>query len=188
MTNTPVSAPPDVRECRIRASLLLKALRSRDPDRAIAAADRLRVLPHFATLAPERILAWRESIQRKHALDTVAVEAGFASWAALMRAGDDQPSRRPALEALFTPISAVFLNHWCRSYDEARALLDREGGYLFPYRAQFVVTAAGLLQARGIDAHDPDWKRIGFDWVRPADARAHTRLCARLAATLGDER
>lgn len=77
---------PSARECRTRASLLLKALRSDDPVRVRAAAERFRILPHFAGLDAERLVALRESIRRKHALAVIAAELGFESWNALKAA------------------------------------------------------------------------------------------------------
>ncbi len=172
---------PTVRECAIRASLLLKALRSNDSARAAAAAERFRVLPHFAALTPERLVAWSNDIRRKHALNVIAVECGYPSWAALRTAA---PMPRTAhVESLFdAPRSAFYLSQWCRTYEDARAVLGAEGGFLFPYRTQFVVCAGGLLAEHGIDALDPDWDLIDHDWVKPADPAAFARLNAKLVA------
>ena len=81
--------------------------------------------------------------------------------------------------AMWIPSMAVFLNHWYSTYDEARAGLDAEGGYLLPYGAQFFVTGADAIRELGLDPGDPDWARIGWDWVRPADAAAWERLRAK---------
>jgi hypothetical protein len=70
----------------------------------------------------------------------------------------------------------VFLNRWFTTYEEARASLDSEGGYLLPYANQFFVTVAGAIRELGLDPQDPDWARIGWDWVRPADIEAWERL------------
>lgn len=70
----------------------------------------------------------------------------------------------------------AFLNRWFSGYDEARAALEAEGGYLLPYRDQFFVTVAGAIEELGLNPDDPDWRRIGWDWVRPADAEAWQRL------------
>jgi hypothetical protein len=68
-----------LRECRIRASLLLKGLRAEDTSRALQAAGRLRALPDFAQLSPSELLARKDSVQRKHALAAIAREQGHAS-------------------------------------------------------------------------------------------------------------
>jgi hypothetical protein len=165
------------------SSLLLKALRSGDSPRALAAADRLRVLPHFANLTPERIAAWGPDIRRKHALAAIAAELGFASWDDLRATCEPNETRPFEIGSLFDrPSTAVFLNHWCRTWEEAASIQSEVGGFLFPYRTQFVVAPAGVLEAHGIDAHDPDWERIGRDWVRPRDRGAFDRLERALSA------
>ena len=180
-------AVPDLRECKIRASLLLKALQSDDRIRALAAVDRFRALPKYAELTPERLLAWRDQLRRKHALAVIATEAGFTSWTELRAVCDRETiDVRADIDRLFEN-GAMYLNHWSGTYEEARAILDQAGGYLFPYRSQFVVCPAGKLEAHGVDAFDPDWARIGFDWVEPNDRAAFRRLNARLVAVLGRE-
>jgi hypothetical protein len=70
----------------------------------------------------------------------------------------------------------AIVSRWFTTYAEARASLDAEGGYLLPYRTQFLVTAREGVRELGLDPDDPDWARIGWDWVRPADAAASERL------------
>jgi hypothetical protein len=68
------------------------------------------------------------------------------------------------------------LNRWFRSYAEARASLDAEGGYLLPFKHQFFVTLSEGIRDLGLDPDDPDWERIGWDWVQPKDREAWERL------------
>ena len=75
----------------------------------------------------------------------------------------------------------AILNRWFTTYEEARASLDAEGGYLLPYRRQFFVTTREGIRELGLDPDDPDWARIGWDWVRPLDAMAWERLRERRA-------
>jgi hypothetical protein len=70
----------------------------------------------------------------------------------------------------------VFLNRWFTSYDDARAAREAHGGYLFPYREHFFVAEAEAVRELGLDPADPDWQRIGWDWVRPLDRAAWERL------------
>lgn len=168
---------PVARECRTRASLLLKALRGDEPAAALAAAERFRILPAFADLTPERLVASRDAIRRKHALAVIAAELGFASWVALKAALARVPA--PRLDWVFDG-GGAYLNHWCKTYEEAAASRELSGGYLLAHREHFVVCTADLLSARGLDPHDPDWDRIGRDWVRPRDAEAFARLAARM--------
>ena len=78
--------PPSARECRTRASLLLEAIRGDDPAQQRAAAERLRILPAFAAIEPDKLVAERERVRRKHALAVIATELGFDSWVALKAA------------------------------------------------------------------------------------------------------
>ena len=68
------------------------------------------------------------------------------------------------------------LNRWFTSYEEARSSLEREGGYLLPYKDQFFVTLGEGIRELGLNPDDPDWVRIGCDWVRPKDIEAWERL------------
>ena len=70
----------------------------------------------------------------------------------------------------------IFLNRWYANYDEARAGLEKHGGFLLPYRHHFFVCQADVIQALGLDPQDPDWEMIGHDLARPANADAFERL------------
>lgn len=70
----------------------------------------------------------------------------------------------------------VYLNLWFPDYETAREARARDGGFLFPYRHHFFVAAEGAVRELGLDPHDPDWERIGWDWARPADRDAWERL------------
>jgi hypothetical protein len=171
------AAPPvTFHECKVRASILLKALDSPDTSRAQQAAERLRALPAFAALSPGELLARRDSVRRKHALAVIAREQGYDSWVELKQALGEEAPLRLDTEAFFTRRTSSFLNHWFSSYEEARASLQKVGGYLFPFRDQFFVCEASFLRALGVELADPDWERMGRNWVEPDDAAAHARL------------
>jgi hypothetical protein len=70
---------------------------------------------------------------------------------------------------MYVETMSVFLNQWFTTYEDARTLREAEGGYLLPFKTQFFVTVAGGITELGLDPQDPDWKRIGWDWVRPLD-------------------
>ena len=82
---------------------------------------------------------------------------------------------------MWVPRMDAVVSRWFTSYADARASLDAEGGYLFPYRGQFFVTTSEGVRELGLDPADPDWARIGWDWVRPADPAAWERLRHRRA-------
>ena len=70
----------------------------------------------------------------------------------------------------------AIVNRWFTIYEEARSSLQAEGGYLFPYRNQYFVTLREGIRELGLDPDDPDWERIGWDWVQPKDKDAWERL------------
>lgn len=184
-----ITRPCDaLRELRERASHLIKDLRSEDPAPARRAAERLRQLRSFGGRGVDELLADRSIVRRKHALAVVADEAGFASWAEAVHAYPTAgPAGRADVAAILDRAHGVFLNRWFADHVTARASRAAAGGFLLPYGAQFVVCEEELLESVGIDASDPDWERIGWDWVAPADASARERLAARLVA-LGFDR
>ena len=179
-TDAPQTLSLNLEEYRIRASRLLKELRGTDLALGLRAANRFCILPGFADKAPGDIHNSRDQLKRKHALTVIAREAGFEDWPRL------KASMPPAGDIGFDTTrlfqrTATFLNLWYRTYAEAREVLTTNPKrYLFPYRHQFVVCEGQLLADQGIDTSDPDWERIGRDWVRPLDARAQARLAVRL--------
>ena len=59
---------------RARARILLLDLRSDDPERALAAEQRFRILPGYSELPLGRLLGWRFDIGLRHALAVVRAE------------------------------------------------------------------------------------------------------------------
>lgn len=80
---------------------------------------------------------------------------------------------------MWVPRMGGVLSRWFADYDEARASLELEGGYLLPYRQHYFVTTSAAIEELGLDPLDCDWARIGWDWVRPASAEAWERLLAK---------
>lgn len=182
-TTRAASAAPTLDGARIEAALLLKDLRGDDPARAGRAAGRFAILPYLASDDIDAILAKREELRLKHALAVVAAELGYAAWTDCKRRLEPPAADRLDTEAFFPGRwGGAFLNRWFARYAEARASLEAEGGYLFPFRRQFFVCEGGFLEARGIDPEDPDWDAIGRDWIRPLDDPARLRLERRLVA------
>jgi hypothetical protein len=170
-----------VERLRREARQLQNDLAAADPTVARAAAIRLAGLPAFTAMPLERLLADPGQVRRRDALAVVALEHGFVSWGELLAAS------LPVLQCvtMHTDRMSLLLNRWFASYGEAAASRAAEGGYLLPYRRQFFVTGPEGVLELGLDPGDPDWARIGWDWVRPRDAEAHLRLAqARFAAML----
>ena len=71
-------------------------------------------------------------------------------------------------------------NIWSASYDEAKAIRADHGGYLLAYKRHFFIVDRHFIETIGLDPDDPDWEKMGRDWVRPKDPEARGRLYARL--------
>ncbi len=148
------------------AARLLKALRAGNSD----AETRFSILRETPV-----------SPQLKHALAVVAMEAGFECWTALKAAGDE-----PDFSDIFVrPGISDSLNAWFSTYDEAKTYHQAHGGVLLPYRHQVFVTSLAVLTRLGFEADHPDWVAIGYDFVRPASAHAHTGIKAALLRRFG---
>lgn len=173
---SPIERAESVDAYRARARRLLKSLRDGD----VPTAQRFAVLRGFAGLDPT---ALREEgrVRLKHALTLLAVEAGHPSWVAFKVALE---ARLPTLPPMWQSHMGALLNRWFADYEEARASREQEGGFLLPYRNQFFVTETEGIRALGLDPDDPDWERIAWDFVRPADVAAHARLVERRRSAL----
>lgn len=65
---------------RRQADFALKALRSHDASRALAAAQRFKLVPELSRYSVEEIRRRALSVKRKHALHLVAIEHQLTSW------------------------------------------------------------------------------------------------------------
>jgi hypothetical protein len=81
--------------------------------------------------------------------------------------------------SMYVPQMDAILSRWFTTYEEARASQASEGGYLLPYKGHFFVTTSEAIRELGLDPTDPDWARIGWDWVQPRDREAWERLKAK---------
>jgi hypothetical protein len=161
-----------VERARQEARALHRALTAGDNAVARAAAGRFAQLPKFAATPLDELLASHGTVTRRDALDVVAMEAGFAGWAHLLT--DCLPEVLRV--TMYTEAMSASLNRWFTRYEDAAASREAHGGVLLPYRDQFVVVAVDDVRELGLDPRDPDWERIGRDWVRPADPEARLRL------------
>ena len=187
MAKSPYS---QLEEYKVKASILHKQLKSKDLELATQAAVRFQTLPHLKETSPQTIVAEKTNIQRKHALTVIALENNYASWADLKQ----RLERKEKLAAfrknnkytlLYPQRCGGFINAWYAHYEEAREHLVHDGGYLLPYKNDFFICQRVYIQTVGLDPDDPDWKRIDFDWAKPADQEAWARLDAKLKKVSG---
>lgn len=162
-----------IRELKIRAEILHKKIKSKDP-RAI---ERLRILPE-----PRR----SPDVQRRDCLAVVVAELGFSNWPAAKIALSGE-GHAEEFGTLLYPNRAGCLNLWYAAYDDAVPVRAARQGYLLAYKRQYLVVDRYFIESLGLDPDDPDWREIGFDWVRPLNIAARTRLYAKLIALLPRE-
>ncbi len=174
-------------ESKIRASILLKDLRSPVLAKNAEAAARFRKIARFSSLSPEEIIAAKDDVRRKHALAVIAAERGFSCWAALKAyCNPEHPDAKTQFDSskFFSKPRGAFLNRWFVDYAQAKESLEKEGGYLLPYRDQYFICESGFIEALGLDPNDPDWERIGRNGIEPADQAAWARISASLKERL----
>ena len=180
-------------EYRSRARQLLKQLRSDDSTVASAAAARFLRLRSFVDRSVRQLLENRDRVRLKHALAVVALAHGYDSWVAL-KAASEHPDASAELESrpldastlMHTRRMETLLNRWFATYEEARASLEHQEGFLLPYGSQFFVCESEGIRELGLDPSDPDWERIGWDWVKPLDRDAWERLSQKRRRVLAD--
>ncbi len=157
--------PFTLEECKIQASILLKSLDSTDIKIAEKSARRFQRLPEFSTYSIAEMFVLKKEkkqIKHKHALEVIARENKFNSWA--------------DLKVQINFIINGYLNAWFAHYAEAKSHLQSNGGYLLPYKNQFFICNKDYINQLGFDADDPDWKSIGYDWVKPLNITAWRSL------------
>jgi hypothetical protein len=171
-------------EYRLEAESLYRNLCTGSAAAALRAAKRFQSLDSWRDLSAREIRASASAMRLEDAQEVIAFENGFTNWALLAAATADaefvfHTSR------LFPEKSDVFLNLWFHSYEDACAAHEAEPDLvLFPYGEQFVLCEPALLGWLGADPNDPDWEKIGRDWVRPSDEAARQRLAGRLHKAL----
>lgn len=116
-----------------------------------------------------------EPILRRHCLAVVAREAGFDGWPHLVAVISGEKSDDFGT-TLYRHGGSAHWNIWSASYDEAASIRKDHGGYLLPYKHQFFIVDQYFIETIGLNPDDPNWEKIGRDWVRPASLEARTAL------------
>lgn len=123
---------------------------------------------------------------RRDGLTAIAQQIGFPNW----------PTAKAAIEGELSSEYGTLLypkrlightNHWYVKYEEAAAQRAAANSYLLAYKRHYFVADRYFVESLGLDPDDPDWRAMGFDWARPTDAAARTRLYGQLIAKLPKE-
>lgn len=142
----------------------------------VDALARIRAVDEFKNLDDETISS---SVKRRHCLAAIASEIGFSGWSHTLQVlqGKDVNDFGTLL---YPGRCSAHLNIWCASHDEARRVRDARDGFLLGWRSQYIVVDDDYIRTLGLDPADPDWRRIGRDWVRPGDPLARRNLYGKL--------
>ncbi|MCW7538512.1 hypothetical protein OOT46_11735 [Aquabacterium sp. A7-Y] len=174
---------------RLMASRLQKTTKqslTEDPSSAALEeiVQRFRRMGELATDSESAALRRLGAFSLTKYLDLIAYEEGRGNWAELtqqLREQDKSLDDAEDTELYKFNASEFNLNVWCPSYEEAKAYLDSHRGfYLLQYKGQCFLAQAPHIVDLGLDPKDPDWEKIGRDWVQPKDPEAKTRLRQKL--------
>ena len=162
-----------VNELKVQASLLIKSLRSRNINRAQQALQRCEQYPEFTNLSKQQLENICLVLKRKTALNIVAFEQGWNSWAELVKRYDTR----------WYPNNSPFTLNWFSSYQEAKTYQQAVSGFLLPYQNQFFVCDHHYIEWLGLDAQDENWNLINFDAAQSSHERALSQLRKKLKPT-----
>lgn len=181
-----------IQELKIGAEIFHKQIKAND----FVAISRLKKLKR---LMPDRVHAAAvygsvgvavpyydsTTIKRRDCLNLIARELGFPDWqhAKLTIAGEGEAQEFGTL--LYR--GGGHINRWYVNYDEASADRANCHGYLLAYKRDFLLVDRYFIESLSLDPDDTDWAAMGFDWVRPKNISARTRLYDKLIATLPRE-
>jgi hypothetical protein len=112
----------------------------------------------------------------------IAKELGFDGWQHAVRVLEGEETQNFGT-LLHGPGAAGHWYIWSASYEEARAIRAEHGGYLLPYRHQFMIVDRHYIESLGLDPDDANWAELDRDWLSSASPRARAELCARLVRT-----
>ena len=169
-----------VRELKVRAEILHHRLQALEP----AALARMRALAELRSASDAAVREATAGLRRKHCLAVVARELGFASFEHARQVLEGDGAAADFGTLLYGAGGGAYLNHWFATHPEARAQQLEAAAtgprqYLLAYKRHCFLTERGFIEALGLDADDPDWAAIGWDWVHPRDPEARRRLYAR---------
>ncbi len=164
-----------IRRFKLKASRLFKDLKSETEREIYSAAQRFRALEAYSNSDIEELIQKRRRIKHRHALEVVAIEAGFGSWKELLDHHD----------TLWYPREDPRVSPWFDTYREAKEWKDSRGGYLLTCRGRYFVADADYIETLGLDPDDRLWEKIGFDSKKPGDRKCLQELIDKLKSASG---
>lgn len=156
--HSPSVLPIPSTEIKVRARLLLNALRRAGPDAILFARS---------VSASRR---WPEPDQwtLTHCMNLVSARAGFDHWDHARRVLGGQAAAGEDVGTLwYSEACGAMTNQWFAHYGEALAILGTDASlYLLPYRRQYVLVDRYFIEALGLDPSSAEWSEAGRDLVR----------------------
>lgn len=132
-----------------------------------------------------RILQRRSDRRRlRECLGEVARQCGFPNWPAAKRALSGNGAVEDFGTLLWEKRCGGHFNRWYSNYETATEDRAMTNGYLLAYGRQYFVVDRYYIETLGLDPEDRDWQELGFDWVRPKDSAARSRIYAKLVNRL----
>jgi hypothetical protein len=161
------SRPFTLEEYKIQAQILLKNLNSANTEIVSNAKNRFINVAIFTAVDDIQMLA-----KLKHALAVIAIENGFDSWLNLKTYFDKTRHTNFIMHS-------GFLNQWFSTYKDAKSYLTEMkpgSSFLLPFKKQFFICDANVIEHFGFNPHDQDWQLINYNWVEPNNIVAWERL------------
>lgn len=121
-------------------------------------------------------------LQRKHCLATIGRELGFDNWKSALDCFSGVEGA--TYGAFLHPRRChIFWNIWFADYSEAKQVRAEHGGYLLPYKHQYMIVDNDYIASLGVDPAADAWKHLNRDWLSGADDNARGVLAHRIAST-----
>jgi hypothetical protein len=142
-----------------------------------------RAIEELKTRARLRLNAARKAgnavdLRLRDCLHAVARNVGFTHWdharrvlAGMARSGDDMGG------FWYAPRCGVLINQWYADPDVAREAHGLTGGFLLPYRHQYMVVQDYFIRELGLDPVDAAWAEVRYDLVSHYGCAAWASLC-----------
>lgn len=150
-----------VEELKIRAKKLLKT--SPQPEALLKLYQGRKTTP--------------QPLQLKHCQYYIARQYGFTDWEHTRRVLSLEASsqQQDYGEFWYQDQTVTLLNIWCRDYQEALQVLAEQGGYLLPYKKQFLVVQKPYIKMLKMNPEAPLWAALNNNWCQ-GDPEARQQL------------